>query len=273
MYSSSLGRNIKAFILRCLLLWPRVLCSLRKVWSWYFQTSSSNGKNTKGDSDTGGPGSSTGASRKREECVVVCASQAFGRMLVGEPSGHFMSGSNDVEQSIPMEGIIRRNPSVPPTPSSYVSSRQGFPFKIPIEIDRPGTLEDIRSVNSFSPPKLPSVMVHGRTQSFSTHHQLPSTESVNPSEDSKGQGSSGYGTQIGAYQSRESIRPQEGPMTSQPTQAPPGPPFPFPEPPIPRISTQALTMNEGSSLFGASTLSVRPMHSEQVSRYVKNGDV
>ena len=272
MRSSSLGRNLKTFILRCLLLWLRVLRSLRKVWSWYFQTSFSDGKTTKGDSDTGGPGLSSGALWKREECVVVCASQAFERMLVGEPSGHFMSGSSDVEQSIPMEGIIRRNPSVPSTLSSYVSSRQGFPSKIPVEVKRPGIPEDIRSVNSFSPPQLPSIMVHGRTQKFLTHHQLPSTEFVNPSENPEGHNPLGYGTHINGYQSRESIQAQ-GPMTSQPTQTPPGPPIPFPEPPIPRISTQVLTMNQGNSLLGPNTLSVRPMHSEQVSRYVKNGDV
>src|SRR6266849_5049556 len=120
--SSSLGRNLKAVILRCLLLWPRILRSLRKVWSRYFQTSSSDEKNTKGDSDTGGP-SSTSELRKREEYVVVCASRAFGRAPVGEPSGHFMSGS---EPSTPLEDIVPRSPSVH-TLSSRAPSRQGSP--------------------------------------------------------------------------------------------------------------------------------------------------
>jgi hypothetical protein len=377
--SSSLGPNFKTFILRCLLLWPRILRSLRKVWPWYFQTSSSDEKNTKGDSDTERPSeSSTGALRKREECVVVCASRAFGRVPVGEPSGHFMSGSSDAESSTPMEDIIRRNPSVPHTPSSRAPSRQGsprlsappspggsshssassireesalgsmewftrrsntpvnwthpraagsqftgvssrshsrpsipspFPFlrhssrpntpmrsdidiptrltmiqhsqdsegssKIPIEIkgpSRPGTPDDTPSVYSFSPPQLPSVMVHGRTQSLSTHHRLPSTEFVNQSADSQGH-SPWYGTHTGAHQIGESIRP-EGFVTSQSTQAPPRPPFTFPKPSISPISTQASTMNAGNSPFRPGSMPpVRPMHSDQVSRYVKNGDV
>jgi len=377
--SSRLGRNLKAFILRCL-LWPRILRSLRKVWSWFFQISSRDEKNTKGDSDTEGP-SSTGALRKREERVVVCASQAFGRVPVGEPSGHFMSGSSEAGPSTPMEDIIRRSPSVPHIPSSHAPSRQGspwlsappsprgsphssatslreesahgsmerfmhrsntpvswthsraagrqftgvssrshsrpsspspFPFnrqssrpntptrldidiptrlamiqhslesegspsKIPIEIkgpSRPGTPEDTRSVYSFSHPQLPSVKVHDRTQSPSTHHRLPSTEFVDPSADSKGHRQSGYGTHIGAHQSTESIRPK-GPMTSQSTQASPRPPLAFPEPSIPHISTQASTMNTGNFPFrpGMPPVAVRPMHSELVSRYAKNGDV
>jgi hypothetical protein len=377
--SSSLGRNLKAFILRCLLLWPRILRSLRKVWSSYFQTSSSDEKNTKGDSDTGPGGpSSTGALRKREEYVVVCASHAFGRGPVGEPSGHFMSGSNDAGPSTPMEDIIRRDPSVPRTLSSHAPSRQGSPrlsatpsprgsphtsasslreesalgsmewfmhrsstpvnwthsraagrqftgvssrshsrpsspsafqflrhpsrpntpmrsdidiptrlamiqhsqdsegspSQIPIEIKGPsrsGTLEDTRSVYSFSPPQFPSATVHGRTQSPPTHHRPPSAEFVNPSADSKGH-STPYGTNIGAHQTRESIR-SEGPMTSQSTQAPPRPPLTFPEPSISHISTQASTMHAGNSPFRPDMPPMRPMHSDQVSRYVKNGDV
>jgi len=381
--TSGLARKLKAFILRCLLLCPRILRSLRKVRSWYFQTSSSNEKNTKGDSDTGEP-SSTGAlcQWKPEECVVVCASQAFGRVPVGEPSGHFMSGSSDAEPSIPMEETIRRNPSVPHNLSSHAPSRQGsprlsappstqgsphtsasslreeialvpmewfmhrsstpvnwthsraarrqftgvssrshsrssssspsrFPFlrhpsrpntptrsdvviptrlamiqpsldgEVPpseISFDirgpfRPGTPEDTRSVKSFSPPQPPSVTVHGRTQSPSIHHRFPSTESVKPSADSKGHNLSGYGTHIGAHQSRESIR-AEGSMTSRPTQAPPRPSFTFPESSIPAISTQASTMNAGNSPFRPGmTPPVRPMNSYQVSRYLKNGDV
>ena len=371
--STSLGRNLKAFILRCLLLWPRILRSLRKIWSWYFQTSSSDGeKNTNGDSDTGGP--STGALRKREEYVVVCASKAFGGVPGGEASGHFVSGSSDAEQSIPMEGIARRNPSVPHSLSSRAPSRQGSPrlsaspslhgsphtsasslreesglgpmewpirrpstpvnwthsratgrqftgvtsrshsrpsspspfqflrnssrpntptrsdidiptrlamvqhsqdsegsrSNISIEIkgpSRPETPEDTRSVYSFSPPQLPSVTEHGGTPSFPIPHRFSSTEFVNPLTDSKVHSPSG-----GAHQSRESIRP-EGSMTSQSTQAPPTPRFTFPEPSIPRISTQASTINAGNSGARPGTPLVRPMHSDQVSRYVKNGDV
>jgi len=111
--SISLGRNLKAFILRCVLLWPRILRSLRKVWSWYFPTSSRDEKKTEGD--TGGLSSSE-TMRKREECVVVCASRDFGG--VGKPSRRSILGSSDAEQSIPLEEGIRRDPSVPHSLSS-----------------------------------------------------------------------------------------------------------------------------------------------------------
>jgi hypothetical protein len=121
--SVRLGRNLRAFILRCLLIWPRILRSFRKVWPWYFQSSSSDEKKTKGD--TGGP-SPTGTLRKREECVVVCASRDFGRG--GEPSRYSISGPSNAEQSIPLEVVIRRTPSVPHTlSSSYAPSLQGSP--------------------------------------------------------------------------------------------------------------------------------------------------
>ena len=299
--SSNLGRKLKGFILRCLLFWPRILRSLRKVWSWYTQTRSSDEKNTK---DTGGS-SSTRELRKHEGCVVVCASRAFGRVPVGEPSGHVMPGSSDAEQSIPMEDIFRQNPSAPrtlssnapshsappsppdsphtsssslreesahgrmewfmhrsstpvnwthsrasrrqstgvsprsrsrsPSPSTFQflrrhSSRQNTPtrseidiptrlamiqhsldspdrdgsssFGISIEIkgpSRPRTPEDTRSVYSLS-------SVHDPTQRFSTHHQLPSTELVDPPAESEGHSSSGYGTIIAAHQSTDSIQ-------------------------------------------------------------------
>jgi hypothetical protein len=116
MQSINLGRNLKAFILRSLLLWPRILRSLRKVWSSYFQTSYREEKKTKGD--TGGP-FYLGTTRKREEYVVVCASQDFGG--VGGPSRH--SALSNAEQSIQLEDGIPRNPSMPhPFSSSYAAS-------------------------------------------------------------------------------------------------------------------------------------------------------
>ena len=120
--SISLRRNLRAFILRCLLLWPRILRSLRKVWSRYSQTSSANEKK-KGD--TGGP-PSVETLRKREDCVAVCASRDLGGG--GEPSRHTILGSNDAEQSIPLEHITPRTPSVPySAPSSSAPSPRGSP--------------------------------------------------------------------------------------------------------------------------------------------------
>ena len=126
MRSISVGRNLKAFILRCVLLWPRILRSLRKVWSWYFQNSAGGGKETKKPEDTGGP-SPLGTTRKREECVVVCASQAFGG--VGEPSRHSVLRSSEAEQSIQLENGIPRNSSIPhPLSSSYAPAPQDPPW-------------------------------------------------------------------------------------------------------------------------------------------------
>ena len=115
--SISLGRDLKAFILRCVLLWPRILRSLRKVWSWYFQTSPRDEKKTKGD--TGGP-SSPETIGKREECVVVCASDFGGS---GKPSRRSILGSRNSEQSIPLEDGIRP----PSVPHSLSSSRAPSP--------------------------------------------------------------------------------------------------------------------------------------------------
>ena len=115
--SISLGRDLKAFILRCVLLWPRILRSLRKVWSWYFQTSPRDEKKTK--RDTGGP-SSPETMGKREECVVVCASDFGG---AGEPSRRSILGSRNSEQSISLEDGIRP----PSVPHSLSSSRAPSP--------------------------------------------------------------------------------------------------------------------------------------------------
>ena len=123
MRSIILGRNFKALILRSLLLWPRILRSLRKVWSWYFQPNFSDKMKTKGDN---GEPSSLGTLRKREKCVVVCASRDF--RDVGRPSRHSISGYSYAEQSIPLEIVIRRTPSVPHSLAfSHAPSPQGSP--------------------------------------------------------------------------------------------------------------------------------------------------
>ena len=123
--SISLGRNLRAFFLRRLLLWPRIFRSfLKKVCSWYFQTSSADEKKTRGD--TGGP-SSTEMMRKREDRVVVCASRDLGG---GEPSRRVILGSSDAEQSFPLEDVIPWTPSMPHSlPSSHAPSPQGSPIR------------------------------------------------------------------------------------------------------------------------------------------------
>ena len=132
--SIGLGPNLRAFILRCLLLWPRILRNFRKVWSWYFQTSSSDEKKTKGD--TGEP-PSTERSRKREDCVVVCASKDWGGG--GDSSRHStILGSNDAEQ-IPLDVVRSRTPSVHSRSSFYAPPSQGSSMPSPRHLSAPGS--------------------------------------------------------------------------------------------------------------------------------------
>ena len=118
--SISPGPILRASILRCLLLWPRISRVLKKIWSWYFQTSPDGEKKTK--EDTGGS-SPTETLRKREDCVVVCASRDL--RGGGESSRHSILGSNDAEQPIPLDFISSRTPSVHSRPSFYARSSQG----------------------------------------------------------------------------------------------------------------------------------------------------
>ena len=368
--SISLGPNLRAFILRCLLLWPRILRYVRNVWSWHFQTSFSDEKKPK--RHTRGP-YSTETLRKREGCVVVCASRDLGGG--GEPSRHSILGSNDAEQSIPLKDIPR-TPSVPhslssshaPSPqgsprlsatrltsgspygstsslrtgnphgamefiirrsntpvswthpratsrqfigsSSLSHSRPSSPFRllisrpstpakhdsddiekrqetqapvqqsqgslegstseVSIQLELPSrsaSPEDTESMSSFSRPQIP--LVHGSTQSLPTHHQLPSSDSVNSSVVSShsGRTPSTYGVYTGAHQSRGSNQ------DSVPSQSIQPPRIPFPQPSLPHISTQISTTNAPNAPPRLDTLPVRPMHTEQVSRYMKKGDV
>jgi hypothetical protein len=192
-------------------------------------------------------------------------SRAAGRQFTGvssRPSSPSPSAFQFLRHSSRPNTPMRSDIDIPTRPAMIQHSQdsEGSPSEISIEIKGPsrsGTLEE--------------------TQSLSTPHRPPSVEFVSPSADSKGH-ITPSGTNIVAHQSRESIRP-EGSMSSQSTQAHPRPSFTFPasftfpEPSIPGISTQASTMNAGNSPFRPPTPLVRPMHSDQVSRYVKNGDV
>jgi hypothetical protein len=268
MRSITLRPNLKALILRSLLLWPRILRSLRKVWSWYFQTNFSDEKmKTKG---ANGEPSSLGTLRKRKECVVVCASRDTGG--VAGPSRLSISGSSNAEQSIPLEVVIRPSaPSVPHSLSfSYAPSLQGSPrlSAAPFPSGSPRILSSSLRAES---PRLP---IHGRMPSdpsLPTRHQFPSTESMNPrvvSSHSRGHNPLMYGAHTDAHQRTGSFQDS---MTLQSIQAPPRPPFTFPELFFPYISTQTLTTNASNSPCRPTR--VIPMHSDQVSRYLKKGDV
>ena len=206
MRSISLGRNLKAFILRCVLFWPRLLRSLMKVWSWYFQTSARDEKETK--MDTGGP-SFVGAMGKREECVVVCASQDFGG-VGGRPNFDI---------------------STPPT---MTHDSQDSASEVSIQVEQPFSLTQTSLTSQVS------IHVEQPTRPASpaiTSHQHPSTESVNSltvSLDLREHSPSMSGGQIGAQDSKERI---QDPLTSQPTQTPQ---FTFPEP----STSRKLTTND-----------------------------
>jgi hypothetical protein len=267
MRSTTLGRNLKALILRFLLLWPRILRSLRKVWSWYFQTSFSDEMKTEGDN--GEP--SMGTLRKRKEYAVVCASRDSGD--VGGPSRYSISGSSYAEQSIPLEIVIQQTPSVPHSLSfSYAPRPQGSPrlSAAPIPLGSPHTPSSSLRAES---PRLPPV--HGRTPSLSTRHQFPSTESMNPRLvplHSRGHNLMMYRMPTGAHQSTEIFQPEDS-MSVQSFQAPFGLQITSPELSVHRSSTPPSMANASNHPFRPDTYPVRPMHPDQVSRYVKKGDV
>ena len=157
--STSLGPNFRAFILRCLLLWPRILHTLKKIWSWYIQTSSGGEKKTK--RDTGGP-SSTESLRKREDCVVVCASLDLGGG--GGSSRHSTSGSNDDEQSIALDVVSSRTPSMH-SRSSFDAPSQGSPRLSPRHLSAPGSPHSSAS----------SLRLHDAMELFIHQSDTPST--------------------------------------------------------------------------------------------------
>ena len=115
MQSINLSHKLRAFLLRCLILWPRILRNIRKVWFWFFQKSSNDGKEEK--RSTGWPSSSR-ALRDHEEYSVVCASRAFER---GDKQslGRSLSRHSDVEESIQLGDVTGGSPSVSHSPSSF----------------------------------------------------------------------------------------------------------------------------------------------------------
>jgi len=107
---ANLGHKLKAFILRCLTFWPRILRNLREFWFWFFQTSSSSGKETEGS--TGWPSSSR-ALRDHEGHNVICASRAFD-MEDGQSMGRSLSRRSGAEESIQLgavSGGVSHSPS------------------------------------------------------------------------------------------------------------------------------------------------------------------
>lgn len=130
-----------------------------------------------------------------------------------------------------------------------------------------------------SSPLSPISLLQGQTQSFPMHHQLPSTESVSSSADStssRGNGSSVSGSHRYTHRSRSiqgrSSSPRSNQATHQPALAFPEPIL-FPRPSVSRVSIQVSPTVVATPQAGSGLRKMRPIHSEQVSRYMKKGDV
>jgi hypothetical protein len=124
--------------------------------------------------------------------------------------------------------------------------------------------------SSSSPSRLSPL--HDRIQQLDTHHQLPSTESVNSSADSSR--SRGRPSVPGAHRNmhpnqRRVRAPSSSPSSIQARE----PSTVYPETSVSRISIQVSASTASNTHPRTATRSLRPMHSEQVSRYVKKGDV
>jgi len=140
----SLRCDLRSFMLRCLLLWPRILRKLRNLWSLYFRTGSIATDRKKTEGDPGGP-SFRGTLPKREGYSVICASHTFDR--VGEASqSHSVPRSGDIEESIERGSDVGRPPSVRSFPSSYPPSLQRSRQDSP-----PHSASPLRARNVYTP--------------------------------------------------------------------------------------------------------------------------
>jgi hypothetical protein len=144
------------------------------------------------------------------------------------------------------------------------------PTDITVQVEQP-SMPGSPATSSTSPSRLSPL--HDRMQHLDTHQQLPSTESVNSSADSsRSRGRpSVLGAHRNAHPSQGSIRaPSSSPSLIR---APLGPSIVYPESSVSRISFQVSVSTALNAQSRTATRSLRPMHSEQVSRYVKKGDV
>jgi hypothetical protein len=201
-------------------------------------------------------------------------------------------------------------PSTPTSPDFDVSappimtqglqgSYPGYPASlVSIQVEQPSRSAPpatTESMYSTSRPRLPSI--DGLTQSFPISHQHPSTASVNSSGvswDLRGHSPSMSGGHMGAQDSKERIQDpltsrhdvaglsgaHQGKrnipnyMTSQSIQTPHRPPLMISGPSVPRIPTQiSMTDAQDSPPRPDTTSRVWPMQPDEVSRYLKKGDV
>jgi hypothetical protein len=126
--NTSLRHKLRAFILRCLLFWPRIFRNLRKAWSRYFPTRFTANDDVKKTGGNIARPPSPRMSWKREEYSVVCASRAFERGEDERSLGRSLSRFSDRDEAIQLGPVIGRSSDVPHSPSSsYPPSVQDSP--------------------------------------------------------------------------------------------------------------------------------------------------
>ncbi|KAI0247959.1 hypothetical protein BJV78DRAFT_1241392 [Lactifluus subvellereus] len=159
-----------------------------------------------------------------------------------------------VIDNAPRPGMIWTSQSSPEIPAHP-------PYDIDVHVQPPSrsaTMELNSSVTRSSPSQLSGSSMHGTAPDLHIRIGPQSLESVNSSSGSSlARGSS----------PAHVIAIQAGPLAS-----PPRLPFPMPHAPTPSIANTSATNAPGSQP-NSEKRQIRPMHAEQVSRYVKKGDV
>ena len=181
----------------------------------------------------------------------------------GTPSGH------DIENPTRQTVVLG-------SPNSHEDLAQS-PTGITVQVEQPSApgspVTSTSSLSQISP-------LHGQTQSFPMRHQLSSAESVNSSADSTSSsrndssvsGSNNYTRRNhGSIQSRSSSpRLNQAPHQLAITFPEP---MVFPRPSVSRVSIQVSPTVVPTPQAESVLRKMRPMNPEQVSRYMKKGDV
>ena len=156
----SIGHTLKSFILRCLLFWPHVLRSLRRIWSLCSGTSPKDvPKKTGGEARPSIPRTSGVC----EGYSTIYASRDFNG--VGEP--HLPLGSGNAEV-LPLSPIMGQSQSAPQSPaSSLAPSLPGSPQRSDRRLSA-GSAHSIASSHNAD-------SIHGTRQLTIRHTNTPLT--------------------------------------------------------------------------------------------------
>lgn len=168
----SIGKTLKSFILRCLLLWPHLLRRLGRIWPLCPQTGPKDLPKKKGC--PGGP-SIAGGSGGCEGYSTIHASRDFNR--AGEPPFSLGPGSADVLPLSPIAGQWRSQ-SAPHSPASSTSlSLPGSPRRSDRRLSRGSTPSIASSQNADSVHSTrPLTILHLNTPLILTHSRVTSTQ-------------------------------------------------------------------------------------------------